>query len=68
MNNNANSLHGGTVGFDKLVWQGRVVESGVEMTLVSKDGDQGYPGTLTTHVRYTVHHGALRIDYSVSTE
>jgi aldose 1-epimerase len=68
VNNNANSLHGGTVGFDKLVWQGRVVESGVEMTLVSKDGDQGYPGTLTAHVRYTVHHGALRIDYSISTD
>jgi len=67
-NNNANSLHGGTVGFDKLVWQGRTIADGVEMTLVSKDGDQGYPGTLTAHVRYTVHHGALRIDYSVSTD
>jgi aldose 1-epimerase len=68
VNNNANSLHGGTVGFDKLVWQARTVADGVEMTLVSKDGDQGYPGTLTAHVRYTVHHNALRIDYSVSTD
>jgi aldose 1-epimerase len=67
-NNNANSLHGGTIGFDKLVWQGRAIADGVEMTLVSKDGDQGYPGTLTAHVRYTVHHNALRIDYSVSTD
>jgi aldose 1-epimerase len=67
-NNNGNSLHGGTVGFDRLVWQGRAIADGVEMTLVSKDGDQGYPGTLTAHVRYTVHHGALRIDYSVSTD
>jgi aldose 1-epimerase len=67
-NNNANSLHGGTVGFDKLVWQARTITDGVEMTLVSKDGDQGYPGTLTAHVRYTVHHNALRIDYSVSTD
>jgi aldose 1-epimerase len=67
-NNNANSLHGGTVGFDKLVWQARAITDGVEMTLVSKDGDQGYPGTLTAHVRYTVHHNALRIDYSVSTD
>jgi aldose 1-epimerase len=67
-NNNANSLHGGTVGFDKLVWQAKTIADGVEMTLVSKDGDQGYPGTLTAHVRYTVHHGALRIDYSVSTD
>jgi aldose 1-epimerase len=68
VNNNANSLHGGTVGFDKLVWQARTVADGVEMTLVSKDGDQGYPGTLTAHVRYTVHPHALRIDYSVSTD
>src|ERR1700722_19045123 len=68
VNNNANSLHGGLVGFDKLVWQAREITDGVEMTLVSKDGDQGYPGTLTVHVRYTVHHGALRIDYSSSTD
>jgi aldose 1-epimerase len=68
VNNNANSLHGGTVGFDKQVWKAHEVADGVEMTLVSKDGDQGYPGTLTAHVRYTVHHGALRIDYSVSTD
>jgi aldose 1-epimerase len=67
-NNNGNSLHGGTVGFDQAVWQGREITDGVEMTLVSKDGDQGYPGTLTVHVRYTVHHGALRIDYVVSTD
>src|ERR1700679_213662 len=67
-NNNANSLHGGTVGFDKLVWQARQITDGVEMTLVSKDGDQGYPGTLTVHVRYTVHHNALRIDYTMSTD
>ena len=67
-NNNANSLHGGTVGFDQLVWQAHAVAEGVEMTLVSKDGDQGYPGTLTAHVRYSVHHGALRIDYSISTD
>jgi aldose 1-epimerase len=68
VNNNANSLHGGLVGFDKLVWQAREITDGVEMTLVSKDGDQGYPGTLTVHVRYTVHASALRIDYVVSTD
>jgi aldose 1-epimerase len=67
-NNNGNSLHGGTVGFDRMVWQGREITDGVEMTLVSKDGDQGFPGTLTVHVRYTVHHGALRIDYVISTD
>lgn len=67
-NNGVNSLHGGTVGFDQLVWKGREIPDGVEMTLVSKDGDQGYPGTLTAHVRYTLHQNALRIDYSASTD
>ena len=67
-NNNGNSLHGGTLGFDRMVWQGRAIADGVEMTLVSKDGDQGYPGTMTAHVRYTVHHNALRIDYSMTTD
>ena len=67
-NNGENSLHGGTVGFDKLVWKAHEIPLGVEMTLVSKDGDQGYPGTLTAHVRYTLHHNALRIDYSASTD
>jgi aldose 1-epimerase len=67
-NDKANSLHGGTTGFDKMVWQAKPIAEGVEMTLVSKDGDMGYPGTLTAHVRYSVHHGALRIDYSMSSD
>ena len=68
INNSGQSLHGGLVGFDKLVWQAHAVAEGVEMTLVSKDGDQGYPGTLTAHVRYSLHHNALRIDYSITTD
>jgi len=67
-NDGPNSLHGGTMGFDKLVWKAREVAEGVELTLVSKDGDMGYPGTLTVHVRYSLHHNALRIDYSSSTD
>ena len=38
------------------------------MTLVSKNGDQGYPGTLTTHVRYTLSAHALKIEYSATTD
>ena len=67
-NDHANALHGGTVGFDRMLWQARPIADGVEMTLVSRDGDQGFPGTLTVHVRYTVHHGALRIDYIATTD
>ena len=68
LNNGANSLHGGTVGFDKKVWKAMEVPGGVEFTLVSPDGDQGYPGTLTVHAKYTLHGDALRIDYSASTD
>jgi aldose 1-epimerase len=68
INDHGQSLHGGTRGFDQQVWQAKPIADGVEMTLVSKDGDQGYPGTLTAHVRYTLHHDALRIDYVVSTD
>ena len=69
LNNGPNSLHGGTVGFDRHLWQAKEVPGGVEFTLVSPDGDQGYPGTLTVHVKYTVHAPkTLRIDYSATTD
>jgi aldose 1-epimerase len=68
LNNGVNSLHGGMVGFDKLVWTAKEVEGGVEMTLVSPDGDQGYPGTLTAQVRYTLQDGTLSLDFTVTTD
>jgi aldose 1-epimerase len=67
LNNGANSLHGGTVGFDHKVWQAAEIPHGVEMTLVSPDGDMGYPGELTVHVRYTLEGDALHIAYSATT-
>lgn len=49
-------LHGGVVGYDKIVWAGEAVEKkgarGVKLTYVSKDGEEGYPGTLTATVTY----------------
>lgn len=49
-------LHGGVKGFDKVLWSGKPVHKsgarGVQLTYVSKDGEEGYPGTLTTHVTY----------------
>lgn len=48
-------LHGGDEGFDKRVWSvGELSENSVELTLLSPDGDMGYPGELTLSVRYTV--------------
>jgi aldose 1-epimerase len=63
-----NALHGGTKGFDKVVWKGKEVPHGVELTYVSPDGDQGFPGKLTTVVRYTLEGKDLKIDYSATTD
>jgi aldose 1-epimerase len=58
-----NALHGGTEGFDTRLWTAQSVADGIELTLVSADGDQGFPGTLRVTVRYTLTAGQLRIDY-----
>ena len=67
LNNNGNALHGGPAGFSSKVWTGKEIPNGVEMSLVSPDGDMGFPGTLTVHVRYTVQGKSLRIIYSATT-
>lgn len=57
-NDGDNHLHGGKQGFDKKVWKmepfATAQSAGVTLTLVSPDGDQGYPGELTTQVTYTL--------------
>jgi aldose 1-epimerase len=73
VNNGANTLHGGPDALDKKVWTvaSTSVNDGVAATLsyVSKDGDQNFPGTLTTRVTYTLtNDNALRIDYLATTD
>jgi aldose 1-epimerase len=63
-----NALHGGLKGFDKVVWKGKEILHGVELTYSSPDGDQGFPGKLTTLVRYTLVGKELKIDYSATTD
>ena len=62
-----NALHGGPGGFHRRVWDARpVVEEGrvgVELSLVSEDGEEGYPGRLNIQLRYMLAGGALYIDY-----
>ncbi len=68
LNNNGNALHGGPHGFDDQLWTGKEIPDGVEMSLVSKDGDMGFPGTLTVHVRYTLVGSAVQIAYTATTD
>ncbi|WP_433439632.1 aldose epimerase family protein [Nonomuraea sp. CA-141351] len=69
LNNGAASLHGGIEGFDKEVWTiEERTDGSVTLKLVSPDGDQGYPGTLTAWVTYTLEDDALRIDYAMETD
>ena len=67
-NNNGNTLHGGKEGFDRRIWTAQQIPNGVELTLVSPDGDQGFPGKVTAHVRYTLLGDKLRIAYSANTD
>jgi aldose 1-epimerase len=68
VNNGPNALHGGPRGFDSYVWTSKEVPNGVEFTLVSPDGDMGFPGRLTAHVKYTLEGDTLRLDYSATTD
>jgi aldose 1-epimerase len=68
INNGANALHGGPVGFDMHVYQAHEVKDGVEFTRVSPDGEMGFPGTMTDKVKYTLEGNVLRIDYYATTD
>lgn len=69
VNDGSNSLHGGPQGFDKKVWKGKELPDGVELTYVSKDGEAGYPGTLTAVVTYRLSDAnGLAIHYTATTD
>ena len=71
-NDGANSLHGGLKGFDKVMWTAREVSShppALELIYVSPDGEEGYPGKLTTKVVYTLtDSNELKIEYTATTD
>ena len=72
-NNGPNFLHGGLKGFDKVVWTAEIVPAAdgvaVRFTYVSRDGEEGFPGTLTASVTYTLtSDDVLRLDYAATTD
>ena len=67
-NNGENSLHGGPGGFYNVIWKAEKIENGVAFHYLSKDGEEGYPGKLTTTVRYTLDGADLQIEYFASTD
>lgn len=73
-NDGPNHLHGGLKGFDKKVWLAKPTASapdaaGLELSCLSKDGEEGYPGNLAVSATYLLtDQNELRIDYSATTD
>ncbi len=70
-NNGENSLHGGNKGFDKVLWTAKPIDDGkgLELTYLSKDGEEGFPGNLAVTVIYSLNdENELKIDYRATTD
>ena len=72
-NNGPNHLHGGVKGWDKVVWAAETFQNaqgvGVILRYTSKDGEEGYPGTVKADVTYTLNNRAeLVVDYHATTD
>jgi aldose 1-epimerase len=72
-NNAPNHLHGGPKGFHTKVWAPRIVSGpegdALELATTSPDGEEGYPGTLTATVVYSLDaDGGLKLAYSATTD
>lgn len=69
INNGPNHLHGGKLGFGKRTWQVLNPQPDrVTFRLVSADGDEGYPGELTTDITYSLQGHDLVIEYKAVTD
>lgn len=62
-------LHGGSAGFDRKCWDAEVLADGVALRLVSPDGDEGFPGTLSVEATFRIIDDAtLEIAYRATTD
>uniref|UniRef100_A0A7S0DYS4 Aldose 1-epimerase n=1 Tax=Hanusia phi TaxID=3032 RepID=A0A7S0DYS4_9CRYP len=61
-NNGANHLHGGSIGYDKRVWECKRIRNGLEFSLFSLDGEEGYPGEVHITARYTLQGNVLTLE------
>jgi aldose 1-epimerase len=70
INNSPNSLHGGSTGFHSRIWDAVQPDSqSLILSYISVDGEEGYPGTVTTKVIYSLtNEDELRIDYEIQTD
>lgn len=70
-NNGNNHLHGGAIGFDKVVWEAAYNESAntISLTYLAKDMEEGYPGSLKVKVTYTLtEDNTIEVDYAASAD
>jgi aldose 1-epimerase len=73
INNAPNHLHGGPIGFHKVIWEAKEIKNdstvGLQLTYKSKDGEEGYPGNLSVTVNYNLtNDNEIKIDYSATTD
>ncbi|MFK8114801.1 MAG: aldose epimerase family protein [Rubripirellula sp.] len=73
VNNGENHLHGGVIGFDKVVWDAKPVNgegwTGLELSYLAKDKEEGYPGNLNIKVTYKLDNkNALTVEYHATTD
>jgi aldose 1-epimerase len=69
-NNNGNTLHGGNKGFDKVIWTVKsFTDTSILLSYLNKDGEEGYPGSLSSDVMYSLDNdNSLKIDYVAVTD
>ena len=72
-NNGVNTLHGGFKGFDKVVWKASPIDTyygaGLQLTYLSKDGEEGFPGNLSVTAIYTLtEKNELQVEFTAKTD